>query len=66
METIAGSVMAGDEDGSLHSCKFNLPYTLCVDNRSKTCFVADTYNHKIRRFSLADVVEEKKADDAAF
>ncbi len=52
VETIAGSGVQGDEDGELQDSKFNHPHSLCVDHSSNTCFVSDTFNHKVRVFFI--------------
>jgi len=49
VRTLAGSPGAsGTADGSNSDARFNFPYGLAVDNAG-TIYVADTYNHAIRR-----------------
>lgn len=46
---IAGSRELGDRDGLADECAFNYIKGLAIDVNSCTCYVADNWNHKIRR-----------------
>ncbi len=52
VETVAGCGTKGDMDGELTACKFNEPRGLCIDSITKTCYVADSGNNKLKKFSL--------------
>ncbi|MDQ6654195.1 MAG: putative Ig domain-containing protein [Verrucomicrobiota bacterium] len=54
--TFAGTATyGGSSDGTGPSARFNLPESLAVDSAG-TVYVADTYNHTIRKISPARVV----------
>lgn len=53
--TLAGSGELGAADGSAVVASFDRPYGVAVD-AAGTVYVADTYNHKIRKISPAGVV----------
>jgi sugar lactone lactonase YvrE len=53
--TLAGSVVSGSTDGTGSAAKFNLPSGVSVDTAGNV-FVADTYNHTIRKVTSAGVV----------
>lgn len=55
--TLAGSGgVSGTNDGTTVAARFNQPYGLTVDN-SNNVFVADSYNHTIRKITAAgDVI----------
>ena len=50
MTALAGSTI-GSADGTADECSFNLPFGLVVDESSHSCFVADHWNHSIRKIS---------------
>ena len=52
VSTLAGSDRAGDSVGAGAEAKFNNPMDLAVD-AAGNLYVADTFNNKIRKFSLA-------------
>jgi len=51
---IAGSGEANRLDGKPDECRFYFPLGLAVDEASHLCFVADYYNHSIRKISFAN------------
>ena len=53
--TIAGSDAQGHTDGTGAAAKFFQPSAICID-ASGTLYVADTYNHLIRKITPAGVV----------
>ncbi len=50
---IAGSGASGFVNGTGSSAQFNGPYTLDITSDGKTLYVADKYNHAIRKIDLA-------------
>ena len=50
VETLAGCGIQGDDDGPPLQCKFHSPTGICVDNNTKTCYVTEFSNHRIRKF----------------
>jgi len=50
--TLAGSV-AGFADGPGSTALFNSPYAITIDNSGTYLYIADQFNHKIRRVSTA-------------
>ena len=55
VSTVAGTGTAGLTDGPAATARFNLPQGL-LDDGQGALYVADTYNHSLRRFSAAGVV----------
>jgi serine/threonine-protein kinase len=53
--TLAGSNTSGSVDGTGSAASFNFPYALAVDTSSNV-YVADTFNHKIRKIIPSGVV----------
>jgi len=53
VDTLAGSGVAGTEVGKALQSKFSSPYSLCIDQLSNTCYIADTNNHRIVKLSVA-------------
>lgn len=53
--TFAGSGEVGNADGSAVTASFDRPYGVAVDAAGNV-YVADTYNHKIRKITPAGVV----------
>ncbi len=53
--TLAGNGVRGDIDGTGNDASFRYPSSVAVDS-SGNVFVADSYNHKIRKISAAGVV----------
>jgi sugar lactone lactonase YvrE len=53
--TLAGSTTSGQTNGAGLVAQFNWPYSLTVDT-SGNVYVADTYNHLIRKITPAGVV----------
>lgn len=54
VNTFAGST-SGLFDGPLASAKFNQPYGMCTDISTGAIYVADTYNHAIRKIYNGNV-----------
>src|ERR1017187_2048500 len=50
--TLAGSAWAGSADGTGAAAQFYLPYGVAVDS-AENIYVADTYNHTIRKVTAA-------------
>ena len=50
----AGSGKAGRVDGVPEECGFNYPSGIAVHEPSHSCFVADYYNHAIRKISFSN------------
>ena len=55
VSTFAGSSGAGSNDGQGVLAKFNGPYGTCCD-ASGNIYIADTYNHKIRKITSTGLV----------
>ncbi len=55
VDTLAGSGLFGDADGSANSARFAYPSGVSVDNNGNV-YVADTFNHKIRKINQAGIV----------
>ena len=53
--TLAGSAWAGSADGTGAAAQFYLPYGVAVDS-AENIYVADTYNHTIRKVTAAGMV----------
>lgn len=53
--TIAGTGSAGSADGTGTAASFNLPGGIAID-ANNNLYIADTYNHKIRKITPAGVV----------
>lgn len=53
---IAGSGDAGFKNGTGSSAQFNGPYSLDITSDGKTLYVADKYNHAIRKITLSSKV----------
>lgn len=51
VETYAGSGITGLLDGPLTVARFNKPYSVCHDMATGDIYVADAYNHAIRKIS---------------
>src|SRR3990167_5386546 len=49
---VAGSGVAGFEDGAALSAKFNKPTGITIDSSGKNLFVTDTNNQRIRKIDL--------------
>ena len=56
VETFAGSGEEGSSDGMGDSASFNAPYDVAAD-RMGNIYVADYYNHKIRKINPSGLVE---------
>jgi gliding motility-associated-like protein len=56
--------VTGSTDGAVLSAKFNSPHGICVD-KTGNVFVADRYNNKIRKITLAGVVSTLAGSGAA-
>lgn len=50
---IAGSGVAGYADGVGSAAKFNRPFGLTIDSAGENLYLADSYNHRIRKIALA-------------
>ena len=55
VSTIAGTGSTGSTDGAGNVAKFNQPYNVTIDSFGNL-FVADSYNHKIRKISTDGTV----------
>ncbi|NDZ14031.1 NHL repeat-containing protein [Variovorax sp. WS11] len=55
VSTLAGTTTSGSTDGAGLVARFNWPYSLTVDT-SGNVYVADTWNHAIRKITPAGVV----------
>ncbi len=55
VSTVAGSGAAGSLDGPALNAEFNQPYGVAVDAQG-TAYVADSFNHVIRKITAAGVV----------
>lgn len=55
VSTVAGSGAAGSLDGPALTSEFNQPYGVAVDAQG-TAYVADSFNHVIRKITAAGVV----------
>jgi DNA-binding beta-propeller fold protein YncE len=49
MEVVAVNGFRGYRDGKNNIAQFNLPSAICLDRDSKCIYIADSYNHRIRR-----------------
>src|SRR5262245_23509189 len=49
VETYSGTGVAGLVNGALMSAQYEMPYSLCYDGVTGTIYVADAYNHAIRK-----------------
>lgn len=49
VETYSGTGIAGLANGALLSAQYETPYSLCYDGATGTIYVADAYNHSIRK-----------------
>ncbi|MEM7252314.1 MAG: hypothetical protein AAF493_12925 [Pseudomonadota bacterium] len=54
VRTLAGSGIAGYEDGKAATSKFNEPYGVALNTEQTKLYVADYLNHAVRSISLAD------------
>jgi len=52
VETLAGAGVQGSEDGAALQSKFYNPQSLCIDHGKNECYIADSFNHRIRKLSL--------------
>lgn len=48
VEVFAGSSKEGNRDGTPQESEFNGPNSIAIDHKSKTCFITDGRNHRIR------------------
>ena len=53
--TYAGTGVAGTADGNVTVAQFNQPFGIAVDTRNDDVYVADTFNHRIRKISAFTV-----------
>lgn len=53
--TYAGTGVLGAADGHITVAQFNQPIGIAVDTRNDDVYVADTYNHRIRKISAFTV-----------
>ena len=53
--TYAGTGVLGATDGHVTVAQFNQPFGIAVDTRNDDVYVADTYNHRIRKISAFTV-----------
>ena len=56
---IAGSGQANRLDEKPDECCFNNPYGIAVDEVSHSCYVADRFNHTIRKISFIWIIVER-------
>jgi len=52
VDTLAGTGTRGCTDGPAEQALFNYPFSVCVDNNTSTCYIADMGNNKIRKMNL--------------
>lgn len=55
MTTVAGTGSTGDNDGPIAQASFHYPDNVAPD-KADNIYVADTYNHKIRKISSSGIV----------
>jgi DNA-binding beta-propeller fold protein YncE len=51
IEVVAVNGFKGYRDGKHNIAQFNLPGSLCIDKATDCIYIADTYNHRIRRIT---------------
>ena len=56
VETVAGNGVPGFADGIAHNARFNTPTALALSADGQFLFVADTFNHRVRRIDLVNGV----------
>ncbi|MCD9460038.1 choice-of-anchor D domain-containing protein [Marinibactrum halimedae] len=61
--TIAGSGVSGFQDGSALMASFDTPYDLVVADNGDI-YIADTFNHRIRRYTPPQITGNPSAADA--
>jgi len=58
VSTLAGSGTRGHVDDTGKKARFSYPYGVAVDSRGNV-YVADSYNHRIRKITSADSIEDR-------
>ena len=65
VSTVAGSGQGGHVNGDAAKARFNRPFGVAV-SKAGTIFVADTYNHRIRRIAFGQVTTLAGSGGAGF
>ena len=55
--TIAGTGVAGYQNGPVTEAQFNYPRGICLDDTGNI-YIGDSWNHRIRKISVGDIVSD--------